>query len=596
MRRALVTVFLLLGAFAAVLAACIHRGEIDLEITIPAQLAPGTKWVEVAAFPDVRCATALRMSVGGAPVEGTAARMYFDPREPTPSLGSMPTGYYSIVAQAKTDRCGIVARGCVELQLGNPGTIRIDTLPLDQPTAGCAEGFSCTLGQCTPERSGRNCSLDVVGSGPLPSSLPGKNLAVSSPVVHAVDQDFMAVYGEMDADDGNRAHVVVQPISANGGLRQFQRPDDLEQRCTRFPPSDGSGFAWRRNQGGFLLFSHAGCDATTSELNQGGLDSLNIDREGRRVGQARYTRHTVDQKLVRLGRNHAVAALEPNEAGPRWLAAYTVDGRAALSFFERQDGQDKLQPLSLTFGMTDVQAEAGVATSNTAMALFSIDAVDGQPPPPEPDAGPGEPEPEPDAGTAGLLPLRNRTDQTNEGNYQASIYLMPTAGLTPQSQLPTPLSLTSRFASVALRDRRAFVVASGDDGPGAPSLFTIDLRDDANPAEPPFYASTPVFPNNENASSAITYAHVAVHGDRAFVASQYPGEIIVSVFENVTTDPILLRAIRLSQVRASAVNAVQDGRLSIAANDKRVVVVWTTKTEVATTDPLGGYLMLACEP
>jgi hypothetical protein len=94
-----------------------------------------------------------------------------------------------------------------------------------------------------------------------------------------------------------------------------------------------------------------------------------------------------------------------------------------------------------------------------------------------------------------------------------------------------------------------------------------------------------------------TAGDVAIQGDRAYFAIVKPGSILLSVYANATTSLTPLGQTSFAnETRIPSVSNVRDGRVAVAATDRRVAVVWSTATTLGPNDSTGGYAVFACTP
>ncbi len=603
-RRSVVAAVLLLGASVALIGACDRVKTLDFLITVPPTLEQSTRWIEISVYDNVQCSLAGRVAYGEAPVAGPIRRVLFSPGDDTskiPALGDLPSGYYAFVAQVKDADCRVIARGCDGLDIGSADTVRIATRPDTQDGPPCGQGLTCQLAQCLPQRSGQNCSLDVIGSGPLsvyidpetPANRETEGLAVAAPAVRAISSTFLATYGQFNVDDGDRTTVVAQPIARNGGLFRFV-PNSFLGRCTNQPQEDGTGLAWStRDNTGLSVVSQTQCDAAGEPTNTA-LQFFGFDKDIAALGDGTISisRMNVPGPLT-LGQNHAVASL----GGGRWVVAPVIAGQAEAVFIAENGAPPRggfevlnegVGQVRVPFGIpasefvtwSQTTAAIDVSTSSVVMVAINEGAMVG--------------EPVTDAGTGDAGPTF-RQGEVPDAERSLSVQFLPLDRVRPGATLPTPYVIPSRFASVAIVDNRAFVVGDGA-GPSDPDLYAINFDPAANPAQPPTAERYAVLTNGEAQSSAVDYADVAVAFDRVFVATAIPGDIILTLFGTAATNPSALQSIRLSQVRASTVGSIRDGRVSVAVEGNRVIVVWTTAKQLKANDPMGGYVIFACEP
>lgn len=605
--------FVLLASLVAMIAACTRTAGIDFLITVPNSLSSQVMWIEVSVYKDVQCSLAGRVAYGEAPTEGPVKRLIWSPTDGQPAppeLGDLESGYYAFVVQVKNTNCEIIARGCDGLDIGDGGTIRIPTKPDSQNGPGCDSSMTCELGQCIPKRTGQNCSLDVVGSGPLVQGSEGTGLIVAAPAARFVGSDFLVSYGEFSSDVGTTTTLISQLIARNGGLRQFV-PTQFARRCSGYPQNDGTGLAWSAEGTGLVGFARNEC--TNGELQSTAVELMMIDANANFKDERAATLNLSSAELgeIRFGQNHAIASL----GGGKWAISPVIAGRAEAVFieevnrpgtreegggntFEVSDAEGGAGQVRYQFGLSDArQVSANLEASGTSVVMVAINEYGEEPPPPEEDGGESDAGPDggdDDAGDASGQAIRQQPDTI--GFRKLSVQFLPIDKVGALAPLPTPFAIESRFASVAMIANRALVVGDDNGDLQNPTLFAFDFDPNGNQAVTAEPLRNTILTNGEAQGTEVDYADIAVANDRAFVATAIPGDIILTVFSQASNQPSVLRSLRLSQVRASTVGSIRNGRVTVAANQNRVLVAWTTATELKDNDPIGGYAIFACEP
>ncbi len=623
--RSALAALLLLAALAASIAACSRTKQLDLIITVPSALVDQTRWIELSVYDNVQCNLAGRVSYGEAPVAGPIKRLLFSPGDDmskVPALGDLPSGYYAFVAQVKNEKCQVIARGCDGLEIGSADTVRIGTKPDETIGPECGAGLSCQLAQCLPQRAGQNCSLDVIGSGPLSvyddptgnENQETEGLAVAAPAVRSMGDRFLVSYGQFDVNDGDKTTLIAQPIARNGGLFPYAHPD-LSGRCVNYPQDDGTALAWSpADATGVVAMSRTQCSDSGEPANTAvtvvGFDSQLATPRSTTLSLSGAA--SAPTRTIAFGQNQGVASL----GGGEWLIAPIVWGQAeAIVLRESGSGPsagfevvDDNGPARVQFGLrstADVLVEhvsASVAASSTSVVLVAVNHLNGDLPViPISDAGvddAGGGDAGNDGGSGGLgrpaPPFRE--GEITDANSQVSVQFLPIDRLNSSAVLPEPFVTSSRFASAALVDNRAFVVADSPGSVSDPTLFALDYNPNDNAGIAPIAENYAILTNGEAQSTEVDYADVAVADDRVFVATAIPGDVILTLFGTAATGPSVIRSIRLSQVRASTVGSIRDGRVSVTVDRNRVIVVWTTAKVLKANDPMGGYVIFACEP
>ena len=152
----------------------------------------------------------------------------------------------------------------------------------------------------------------------------------------------------------------------------------------------------------------------------------------------------------------------------------------------------------------------------------------------------------------------------------------------------TPIVIPGTWGSIAAFGKRAIVLSDAGSGSRAATYRAYDLG-----------GRDPTDTNGivTESSGKATTGDVAIQGDRAYFALLKPGGVSLSVYANATTTLSALRHVSFAnETRIPSVGNVRDGRVAIAATDRRVAVVWTTATTLQQNDTTGGYAVFACTP
>src|SRR4029078_10782835 len=140
------------------------------------------------------------MLLDGVP-EGSNTRVAFrkDDAQP-PSIGDLDRASYAFAAVAKGEDCAVLATGCVESKLGDDKTVAISMSGNDPPSGACGLGASCQAARCVPANDnadksvGAQCSLELLGAGPLANPVGGGGTLVSAPAIATTPSGFLSVY------------------------------------------------------------------------------------------------------------------------------------------------------------------------------------------------------------------------------------------------------------------------------------------------------------------------------------------------------------------------------------------------------------------
>ena len=149
-----------------------------------------------------------------------------------------------------------------------------------------------------------------------------------------------------------------------------------------------------------------------------------------------------------------------------------------------------------------------------------------------------------------------------------------------------PIVFPGGWASIAALGGRVIVLSEGS-GPGRSVTYrAFDLNRDS-PADTSGFSV--------EGSGNVTAGDVTILGNRAYFAALKQGAIGLHVYDNASTTLTPLRSVSFGrEPRISAINTVRDGRVSVAATDSRVAVVWTTAKVLTNNDPAGGYAVFGC--
>lgn len=550
MRRSLHALFLLV-AFGA---AC--SSEVGLDVRLPGGVRESTLWIEVAAYKDATCEALYPMLANGVP-DGYTARTAFLLSEGGPAFGDLPSGSYAFGAVARDKDCGVLALGCREADVGSSDNVVVLMDASEDKTGKCASGTTCQTGRCVPANDngdpsvGAGCSLELLGAGPLPTPDQRSDTLVSAPAVAATGSGFVIVYRGSDST-GSASRLFIQPIDTSGGslpalVRQLPEP------CADSGETDGVGLSVSGDVGLITLAKSPCSDRPALQMLSFGTSSNDLRR----------FQVTVSPSTDRVSLGAAKASAFRPQGG---LVVFAQAGVGRASTLDPERGI--VEP-SGTFGGTAV-THTWVAATDQVLALMSAASGTAQVP-----DGDGGTIPDPDGNTVAEIRLSLLPAGT------------PIESLTASSTTGAVEPFEGKFASLAAVAGRVLVVSDGT-SPGSVSYRAFDLNKRESSDSGDF---------GVEGENVVTHADVAIVGNRAFVASLKAGGVALNAFDNATTTLTALRGVSFArESRISAINTVRDGRVAVAATDRRVVVVWTTATKLLSNDAVGGYAVFACTP
>lgn len=545
-------------------AACKGKAQIGLEITLPQSAVADVEWFEIGAFKDTRCAAVLPMLNDGIP-EGANLRVAFKRSDAeTPRIGDIPRGSYAFAAVAKAEDCGVIATGCEEVDLPDTDSVVVQMQSTDEKSGACEVGASCQAARCVPANNnadnsvGANCSLELLGAGPLANPVGGGGTLVSAPAISATPSGFVIVYREIDPN-GATARVTVLPIDPAGGALDPVRPQ-LKGRCANSNEFDGVGLAMN-GEAGKIILARSACGAKP------GLELLSFT-----------TKPQVEiDKDFRSSDSPTASALV---LSPGHVAAQRSVGDVIVF---AEDGANRIATIKPGIGVTDPAGSFGarsnstgawVAASDKVLAVLSGGPIGAAPPVTDAgadaapvEAGPGEE----DGPTLGLIMV----PATDLASTFDAAKLLPRA----------PITFQGEWGAVAARGTRVIVLSDGG-GPGRSASFrTFDLGKTAFELDG----------FSVEGAGKVTTGDVTMVNDRVYFAVLKPGSVSLHVFSNASTQPKPLREVLFAkQPRIAAIETVKDGRVAIAANESRVAVAWTTAKTLNPNDSTGGYAVFAC--
>jgi hypothetical protein len=542
------------------LASCKEKPQVSFDVTLPGELVQTATWLEVGAFRDARCSAIGPMLMNGVP-EGATTRVAFRRDAPAaPRIGDLATGSYAFAAVARGDDCAVLAIGCVEAEMGTNEGVVVAMSATNPPSGACELGSSCKAAHCVPANDdsdpsvGAECSLELLGAGPLASPVGGGGTQVSAPAIAATPNGFVIVYREIDPNQTS-ARLTILPIDFSGGALEPTRPL-LQGRCTTSEETDGIGLVMNGNRGQVAI-ARSACGARP------GLELLGFTTKPEVTidPNFRSSDSPTAQKLA-LSNAHVAASRTSGS-----VVVFTEDGASRIATI--QPGVGITSP-SGSFGGTANVTGAWAAASEKVLAVLS-------------------------AGSGPLAPVDAGAEAGAGGNTAPTLGLVMAPAATAADQFSAttgkpsaPITFPGAWGAVAAFGARVIVVSEGG-APGRSVTYrTFDLGN-----------ATPVETNGISIEGAgnPTTADLTMLDDRAYFVALKPGGVSLHVYSSASTTPTPKRDVVFGkQPRIPSVSTVRDGRIAVAASPSRVAVAWTTAKILTNNDTTGGYAVFACTP
>ncbi|MDB5219888.1 MAG: hypothetical protein JWO86_7815 [Myxococcaceae bacterium] len=560
-------VFAALAAIVAVAVVgpgCKGKPDVGLAITLPSAVVPDTVWFEIGAYRDASCGALAPMLLNGVP-EGASTRVAFRRDAPqSPRIGDLDTGKYAFAAVARGDDCAVLATGCLEAEMGKADTVSIDMTAVDTPSGACGAGASCQAARCVPANDnadpsvGSQCSLELLGAGPLANPVGGGGTLVSAPAIATTPSGFVIVYREIDSG-GASARVTVLPIDPAGGALAATRPL-LKGRCANSDETDGVGLVVNGTDGQIVLARSAcGARPGLELLSFSSKPDITIDPNFRSSDSQTAT-------TLALSGGHVAAT----RAGGS-IVVFTEDGASRIATIVPGTG---VASPSGSFGGTTGVTGAWAAASDKVLALLSAG--------PNAAAAP--------VGDGGAEAGTSTGDDT--GPSLSLVMAPPTTAADTFSAINetprAPIVFPGVWGAVAALGTRVIVMSDGG-GPGrSVSYRAFDLGKTTASETNGF---------SIEGTGSPTTGDVTMLGNKAYFAALKPGSVSLHVYDNASTTPTLLReSLFNKETRIPSVTTVRDGRVAVAATTSRVAVVWTSAKVLTNNDATGGYAVFACTP
>jgi hypothetical protein len=595
----------LAGAVATTLltdVACDRKPQVSFSLLVPDAVKEKATWFEIGAFANAPCPP-LNQFAGGIPASGTSARAAFHRDAKTrPALGDLARGSYAFAAVAKGDDCAVVAAGCSVVDVGNSNEVSIALKARDNPVGACGAGNVCENGQCVPPNDnagdsvGADCSLEIIGGGPLDNPLEG-NAIVSHPGIVATDNGFLLGYREDDPTVGE-AQVTFISID-NGGAIHGITQRTLKDSCAGVEESDGIGLAISDDKA-LAVVARQPCNGKAGFHGFFLNDPFLLD--------------SADSESIKYGIqvgadfNDVPPSLAPAHAlgpapGGEFFGAFLSGGKALVHKTASHVLPEGVSPNE--FGRPGNNTAAWVTATDRLIAMmamgtgtFKAEPLDGGVFDAGRDAGRDSgPQPVLDAGSSGPV-AELRVNLVSVGANLGAIgdpyRIQAQSAESKNAELPV-------WASLSAQGNRLIVANSAPSGRAEFRIFDLGGSGESlAPIFGPLSVDAPAKP--------VLFADVAFHKDHAFfaieqeaVAPDREASIGVVAYRGMAADknglsPAFIRFISLGQSTRipRAVKDVRDGHVAIAASDTRVGIVWTTASKLTPNDATGGYAVLAC--
>jgi hypothetical protein len=574
-------------------AAC-SKSPLGFSINTPASVSQSVTWYEIGAFRGAACSVMLPTLGGGIP-EGFTARYAFkkdDPTTPQHPFGNVPTAKYAFATVARDDKCGIVATGCTDVDVDNTDSIVINLGPLDPPSPGCNAGDVCEAAKCVPANDnsdpsvGANCSLQLLGAGPLANTAGVDGTIVSAPAIVTTSKGFMIVYRE--TDPSGTAHLVLLPVDTSGGSQRPTRPG-LKNTCNVPEAADGIGLAVNGNDG-FVTLSRPACSGSATPTP--GLDLFLFQVSGSEDPTAPGVVNLFDSappgdsvKKITLGAAH------PSTQKPSGnLVTFVEDGQPELANINTDTTTDNTGIIGPNGAFGPPNSTGAWMTMNDKV-LALLAAVPGSAPLPSPTGDGGGIGDDDDGGGTTSSSGGGIVGTTDSTSLSLLMLDANTDIKTIATSSATAISINGTVGSLAATGGRVLILTDGS-GPGRSANYhAFDLGKSDEADNNGFALAQPT----STSTAKVTAVDVAIVGDRAFMVALEQGQVGLQVFDHATTTLTPLRNVDfLGETRISGISTVRDGAVSVAASDKRVGVVWTTAKTLTRNDAAGGYAVFAC--
>lgn len=554
-------------AIAVSVIACRKNPTVSFEVDVPGGLADQAVWVEVAAYPGASCSTLGPQAAAGLP-QGYAARIAFRLDAPSrPTMGDIPRKSYAFLGTVRDQSCGVVGLGCVTVDVGGSNDVIVPIQATGQnPAPGtCDKDATCQDAVCVSSTDGTNpsvgsgCTLQMIGSGPLGGRyLDGDTLAdeyIGAPAVVATPTGFLVAYREMATQLG-KGRVRTLTIDPGGGTKGATANE--VPRCTGDDEHDGVGLGLAGSVALLSMSRHL-CSGKNA-----GVDYISLDPGGAVGGYTAVFDPKNPDRTVELSYGKTVA---PSSVKGVYDVVYMQNGDAIFAQTKVGALADKpiedptRIPLFTTGGPYTL---AHVASSDKIVAFLTRSASAA--PPPE-EGGVSE------GGAPGET---------------ATLHLqIVTAGTSPASfGLQAATDIQATWGAIAAYSDKVAVLTPGTEQPLALRIYGTTSRTLLARTELVTIGADPYLDGD-----------VAFVDGRVLIAASRPGSISLLALTRGADAGGLLPELLLEQdPRVPDLRAYRDGHVAIAASSTRVLIAWTTATQLTGSDPTGGYALFACAP
>ncbi len=546
--------------------ACRKNPTVSFEVDVPAGLTDQAVWVEVGAYPGASCGALGPQAAGGLP-QGYAGRIAFRlDAAARPAMGDLPRKSYAFTGVLRDQSCGVVGLGCVTVDVGSSSDIVIAMYATGQnPARGtCATDATCQDAVCVTSTDGTNptlgsgCTLQMIGAGPLGGRyLDGDTLAdeyIGAPAVVATPTGFLVAYREMATQLG-KGRVRTLSIDPGGGTKGATASE--VPRCAGDDEHDGVGLGLAGSVGLIAMSRHL-CTGKNA-----GVDYISLDPTGAVGGYAAVFNMQNPEQTVEFSYGKTVAA---STARGLYDVVYLQNGNAI--FAQTQLGALADKPVEAAtrvplFGSGGPFSMAHVASSDKVVAFLTRSASAA--PPPE----------------------EGGVSEGGAGGSTATLHLQ----IAPVAANPTTFGaqaatdIPAAWGTIAAYSDKVALLSPGLEQPLSLRIYNASRT---------LVAQTQIV-----TVSADPYldGDVAFVDGRILVAASRPGSIsLLALTRGADAGGLLPELLVEQDPRVPDMRAYRDGHIAIAASSTRVLVAWTTATQLTGSDPTGGYALFACAP
>jgi hypothetical protein len=404
---------------------------------------------------------------------------------------------------------------------------------------------------------GAQCSLELLGAGPLANPVGGGGTLVSAPAIATTPSGFVIVYREIDPN-GASARVTVLPVDPAGGALDATRPL-LKGRCANSEETDGIGLVTNGGDGQIVL-ARSACGGKP------GLELLSFSSKPEVTIDPKFlSSDSATAQKLSLSGGHVMATRSGGS-----VVVFTEDGASRIATVVKGTG---VASPSGSFGASTGVTGAWVAASDKVLAVLYAG----------PSAGAA---PVGDGGAEGGTGTGGDETGPSLGLIMAPSATPPSAFSAASGTPSLPITFPGQWGALAALGTRVIVVSDGG-GPGRSVSYRAFDLNRTSPAETNGFSV-------EGAGMPTT-GDVTMLEDKAYFAVLKPGSVSLHVYANASTTPTALREVIFAkEPRIPSVVTVRDGRVAVAATSSRVAVAWTTAKVLTNNDSTGGYAVFAC--